>query len=69
MLFVQLARSSVLVDVVTHFQRLFDVPTLDGVYPRLSVLYQQLQEGKTALHNLHSLLGVGEIEKGWRGST
>ena len=43
--------------MVNHFQQLFDVSTLDGVYPVMSNLYSQLIESVTAHKQLAQLLG------------
>ncbi|KAM6222940.1 centrosomal protein of 70 kDa [Rhynchocyon petersi] len=42
--------------VVSHFQKLFDVPSLNGVYPRMNELYTRLGEMSNAVRNLQELL-------------
>ncbi|NXY89986.1 CEP70 protein, partial [Alcedo cyanopectus] len=42
--------------MVSHFQRLFDVPSLQGVYPRMNEVYTRLGEMTNAMRNLHELL-------------
>ncbi|XP_064133320.1 centrosomal protein of 70 kDa isoform X2 [Loxodonta africana] len=42
--------------VVSHFQKLFDVPSLNGVYPRMNEVYTKLGEMNNAVRNLQELL-------------
>ncbi|KAF6312637.1 centrosomal protein 70 [Rhinolophus ferrumequinum] len=42
--------------IVAHFQKLFDVPSLNGVYPRMNEVYTRLGEMKNAVRNLQELL-------------
>uniref|UniRef100_A0A452DNT9 Centrosomal protein of 70 kDa n=1 Tax=Capra hircus TaxID=9925 RepID=A0A452DNT9_CAPHI len=42
--------------VVSHFQKLFDVPSLTGVYPRMNEIYTRLGELNNAVRNLQELL-------------
>ncbi|XP_058151028.1 centrosomal protein of 70 kDa isoform X3 [Dasypus novemcinctus] len=42
--------------VVSHFQKLFDVPSLNGVYPRMNEVYTRLGEMNNAVRNLQELL-------------
>ncbi|XP_070549234.1 centrosomal protein of 70 kDa-like isoform X6 [Ptychodera flava] len=49
--------------VVSHFQNLFDVPTLEGVYPRMNEIYTKLGETHNVLHTLRELLGLEENAK------
>ncbi|XP_040860206.1 centrosomal protein of 70 kDa isoform X2 [Ochotona curzoniae] len=42
--------------IVSHFQKLFDVPSLDGVYPRMNEVYTRLGEMHNAVRNLQELL-------------
>eukprot|EP00057_Strongylocentrotus_purpuratus_P019358 XP_011673832.1 PREDICTED: uncharacterized protein LOC579733 isoform X1 [Strongylocentrotus purpuratus] len=44
--------------MVSHFQRLFDVPTRDGTYTRMTEVYHRLEELQNILHTLKSLLGL-----------
>ncbi|KFZ61419.1 Centrosomal protein of 70 kDa, partial [Podiceps cristatus] len=42
--------------IVSHFQKLFDVDSLNGVYPRMNEVYTKLGEMTNAMRNLHELL-------------
>ncbi|XP_034533383.1 centrosomal protein of 70 kDa isoform X2 [Notolabrus celidotus] len=42
--------------MVSHFQRLFDVSSLSGVYPRMNEVYTRLGEMNNAMRNLRELL-------------
>lgn len=42
--------------IVAHFQKLFDVPSLNGVYPRMNEVYTRLGEMNNAVRNLQELL-------------
>ncbi|XP_006883453.1 PREDICTED: centrosomal protein of 70 kDa [Elephantulus edwardii] len=42
--------------IVSHFQKLFDVPSLNGVYPRMNELYTRLGEMSNAVRNIRELL-------------
>ncbi|XP_045143402.1 centrosomal protein of 70 kDa isoform X2 [Echinops telfairi] len=42
--------------VVSHFQKLFDVPSLNGVYPRMNEIYMRLGEMNNAVRHLQELL-------------
>ncbi|NXA42756.1 CEP70 protein, partial [Eudromia elegans] len=45
-----------LLAMVSHFQKLFDVTSLHGVYPRMNEVYTKLGEMTNAMRNLHELL-------------
>lgn len=45
--------------IVSHFQKLFDVPSLTGVYPRMNEVYTRLGELNNAVRNLQELLELG----------
>ncbi|NXA55437.1 CEP70 protein, partial [Nothocercus julius] len=45
-----------LLAIVSHFQKLFDVTSLHGVYPRMNEVYTKLGEMTNAMRNLHELL-------------
>ncbi|NXP04652.1 CEP70 protein, partial [Thinocorus orbignyianus] len=45
-----------LLAIVSHFQKLFDVNSLSGVYPRMNEVYTKLGEMTNAMRNLHGLL-------------
>uniref|UniRef100_A0A8C2V009 Centrosomal protein of 70 kDa n=1 Tax=Chinchilla lanigera TaxID=34839 RepID=A0A8C2V009_CHILA len=42
--------------IVSHFQKLFDVPSLNGVFPRMNEVYTRLGEMSNAVRNLQELL-------------
>ncbi|XP_067843400.1 centrosomal protein of 70 kDa isoform X2 [Heptranchias perlo] len=46
--------------IVSHFQKLFDVSSLSGVYPRMNEVYCKLGEMNNAMRNLRQVLGLGE---------
>lgn len=46
--------------IVSHFQKLFDVPSLTGVYPRMNEVYTRLGEVNNAVRNLQELLELGD---------
>ncbi|XP_032880488.1 centrosomal protein of 70 kDa isoform X1 [Amblyraja radiata] len=46
--------------IVSHFQKLFDVSSLSGVYPRMNEVYSKLGELNNAMRNLREILGFDE---------
>ncbi|KAH0621330.1 hypothetical protein JD844_022487 [Phrynosoma platyrhinos] len=42
--------------IVSHFQKLFDVNSLNGIYPRMNEVYTKLGEMNNAMRNLRDLL-------------
>ncbi|KAM4626084.1 centrosomal protein of 70 kDa [Discoglossus pictus] len=46
--------------LVSHFQKLFDVPSMSGVYPRMNELYSKLGEMSNAMRNMRCLLGIDD---------
>ncbi|MBN3326826.1 CEP70 protein, partial [Atractosteus spatula] len=46
--------------MVTHFQQLFDVNSITGVYPRMNEVYSRLGEMTNAMRNLREILGLDE---------
>ncbi|KAJ8410636.1 hypothetical protein AAFF_G00195400 [Aldrovandia affinis] len=44
--------------MVSHFQKLFDIPSLSGVYPRMNEVYTKLGEMTNAMRNLRDVLGL-----------
>ncbi|KAI5088975.1 centrosomal protein of 70 kDa isoform X2 [Silurus meridionalis] len=46
--------------MVSHFQKLFDVPSLRGVYPRMNEVYTRLAEMNNAMRNLRDILDMDE---------
>jgi len=55
-----------LLAIVSHFQKLFDVNSLNGVYPRMNEVYTKLGEMTNAMRNLHELLELGKGFTTWR---
>ncbi|KAM4024761.1 centrosomal protein of 70 kDa [Anomaloglossus baeobatrachus] len=49
----------VLQALVSHFQKLFDVSSLSGVFPRMNEVYTKVGEMGNALKTLRCLLGLG----------
>lgn len=47
--------------LVSHFQNLFDVPSLSGVYPRMNEVYSRLGEVTNAMKNLRNILGLDDV--------
>lgn len=48
----------VVLDMIHHFQRLFDVQSLGGVYVAMTTAYRQLNEAHTAYRQLTKLVGM-----------
>lgn len=48
--------------MVSHFQKLFDVTSLSGVYPRMNEVYTRLGEMTNAMRNLREALELGTLE-------
>ncbi|XP_072527787.1 centrosomal protein of 70 kDa [Salminus brasiliensis] len=46
--------------MVSHFQKLFDAPSLSGVYPRMNEVYTRLGEMNNAMRNLRDVLDMDE---------
>lgn len=46
--------------MVSHFQTLFDVKSLQGVYPRMNELYARLGEATNAMRSLQDVLELGD---------
>ncbi|NXH18623.1 CEP70 protein, partial [Bucco capensis] len=44
--------------MVSHFQKLFAVNSLNGIYPRMNEVYTKLGEMTNAMRNLHELLAL-----------
>lgn len=45
-------------DVVSHFQTLFDVHKISGVYPRMNEIYKAIGEAQNVQNTLKNLLGL-----------
>ncbi|XP_045210367.2 centrosomal protein of 70 kDa-like isoform X2 [Mercenaria mercenaria] len=54
---------SVLENIVSHFQTLFDVPNISGVFPRMNQIFTKLGEVHNVLNTLKNLLGLGKDSK------
>ncbi|XP_064594792.1 centrosomal protein of 70 kDa-like [Liolophura sinensis] len=50
-------------DIVSHFQMLFEVPHIAGVFPRMNDLYTKYGEVQNVLHTLRNILGLKEDAK------
>ena len=48
----------VVLAMIHHFQQLFDIKSLNGVYPTMTRLYHQLNESNTAYKQLDKLTGI-----------
>ncbi|KAG9469307.1 hypothetical protein GDO78_020877 [Eleutherodactylus coqui] len=46
--------------LISHFQKLFDVPSMSGIYPRMNEVYSKLGEMNNAMKNLRCLLGLDD---------
>ncbi|KAG8432163.1 hypothetical protein GDO86_016705 [Hymenochirus boettgeri] len=47
--------------LVSHFQKLFDVPSLSGVYPRMNEVYTKLGELSNMMKSVCCLLGIDGV--------
>lgn len=47
--------------IVAHFQKLFDVTSVSGVFPRMNELYMRVGEVYNAMHTIRELLNLGEF--------
>uniref|UniRef100_A0A803J5D3 Centrosomal protein of 70 kDa n=1 Tax=Xenopus tropicalis TaxID=8364 RepID=A0A803J5D3_XENTR len=50
-----------LLALVSHFQKLFDAPSLSGVYPRMNEVYSRLGELSNMMKSLCCLLGIDGV--------
>lgn len=48
--------------MVSHFQKLFDVTSLSGVYPRMNEVYTRLEEMTNMTRNLRDVLELGDLQ-------
>ncbi|XP_014007030.2 centrosomal protein of 70 kDa isoform X4 [Salmo salar] len=46
--------------MVSHFQKLFDITSLSGVYPRMNEVYTRLGEMTNAMRNLRDILALDD---------
>ncbi|XP_073235827.1 centrosomal protein of 70 kDa-like isoform X1 [Porites lutea] len=44
--------------IVAHFQKLFDVYSIEGIFPRMNEIYMQLGETYNSMNNMRDLLGL-----------
>ena len=65
----QNATTQALQAMVKHFQQLFDVPKLEGVYPRMNQVYQQTEEARNIFKHIKSSLGLGKEGGGEKSRT
>lgn len=48
--------------MVSHFQKLFDVTSLSGVYPRMNEVYTRLGVMTNTMRNLRDVLDLGTLQ-------
>lgn len=48
--------------MVSHFQKLFDVTSLSGVFPRMNEVYTRLGEMSNMTRNLRDVLELGDLQ-------
>lgn len=48
--------------MVSHFQKLFDVTSLSGVFPRMNEVYTRLGEMTNIMRNLQDILQLGTLQ-------
>lgn len=46
--------------IIAHFQKLFDVNSIEGIFPRMNEVYMYLGESHNLLNNLRDILSLGE---------
>lgn len=46
--------------VVAHFQKLFDVNSVSGVFPRMNEIYMRLGETYNTMNTMRELLNLGK---------
>lgn len=46
--------------IVAHFQKLFDVNSIGGVFTRMNEVYMRLGETYNAMNNMREFLGLGK---------
>jgi len=44
--------------IVAHFQKLFDITSIGGVFPRMNQVYMRLGETYNAMNNMREFLGL-----------
>lgn len=51
---------------MSHFQNLFDVTSLSGVFPRMNEVYTRLGEMTNMARNLRDVLELGDLQLKFR---
>ena len=46
--------------IVAHFQKLFDITSIGGVFPRMNEVYLRLGETYNAMNNMREFIGLGK---------
>jgi len=46
--------------IVAHFQKLFDVNSIEGIFPRMNDVYIRLGETYNSMNNIRDVLGLGK---------
>ena len=46
--------------IVAHFQKLFDITSIGGVFPRMNEVYMRLGETYNVMNNMREFLGLGK---------
>lgn len=49
--------------IIAHFQKLFDVNSIEGIFPRMNEVYMYLGESHNLLNNLRDILGLEPLCK------
>lgn len=49
--------------IIAHFQKLFDVNSMEGIFPRMNEVYMRLGESNNLMNNLRDTLGLGPGSK------
>lgn len=50
--------------MIAHFQRLFEVKALDGVFPKMNELYLTVNEARNCMSAIKSMLRLGKCIRG-----
>ena len=45
--------------IVAHFQKLFDLNSIEGIFPRMNEVYMRLGESSNSMANMRDILGLG----------
>ena len=46
--------------IVAHFQKLFDVNSMSGIFPRMNEIYMRLGETQNTINTMKELLSLGK---------